>query len=567
MRTSERLSGDARSPGRTRALLRAGGSRIGPFLQHFSWLRTPEPAAEPYVPGETRLARELFWPALTGAIGSLLVLWGASQPTSPFTLNHNTLQTLSDSAQILLHDVRLWYFGAGAVRGHELVGVVAVYVGMFLMIRAWVAVARLTRRHPGTPIRRLVPVFVVWLLPLLVVAPLFSHDVFSYVGQGEQVSRGINPYLYPPYDLGQGANQFASLVDSLWARATSPYGPVFLGTAGQILSLVNHNELAAVLGFRVLAVFGVVLVAIFTPRLARSYGRDGAQAFVLVALNPLILFHLVAGEHNDALMMGLLVAGLSLARERHRLSGVVLCTLAGLVKAPALIGVVYVGWDWAGVGLPWRARLRPTAKALAVSGATMVAVTYAVGLGWGWVLAVKNQGTVTSWMDPATGIGELITRLVNAVGLGEHASIINIVHGIGLAAAAVIAVSLLLRSDGGVSSLRAMGLTLLAVVVLGPVIQPWYFVWGIIVLVPIAQGRTRSGLIVLSAVMSYLGLPGGKELLSYLGRAGPLVLLAAVAVLVAVAVLSFAPRFYEVAKLRRQEAGRVAELTVPSADS
>jgi hypothetical protein len=67
--------------------------------------------------------------------------------------------------------------------------------------------------------------------------------------------------------------------------------------------------------------------------------------------------------------------------------------------------------------------------------------------------------------------------------------------------------------------------------------------------------------------MSYLGLPGGKELLSYLGRAGPLVLLAAVAVLVAVAVLSFAPRFYEVAKLRRQEAGRVAELTVPSADS
>jgi len=225
------------------------------------------------------------------------------------------------------------------------------------------------------------------------------------------------------------------------------------------------------------------------------------------------------------------------------------------VKVPALIGVVYIGWDWAGTGVAWRGRIAPTAKALAASAATMVAVTYAVGIGWGWVGSLLIPGQVSSWMDPATGIGGLIGRIVRGVGLGDHSQgIVSAAHGIGLAAAGVVALWLVLRSDGGISSLRAIGLTMLAVVVLGPVIQPWYFAWGIVLLAPIAEGRARAGVIVLSAVMSYLGLPGGRQLLGYLGTHGALVVLEAVATLAAVGLLSFGPRLYEVAKLRRAEA-------------
>jgi alpha-1,6-mannosyltransferase len=523
-----------------------------------AWLRTPDSEPEPYVADESRIGHALFWPALIGAIGSGLVLWGASQPTSPFTLNHATISTLGNP-ELSWAYARLWYFGAGSPRGNVLVGVVAVYAGMFLVIRAWLALARLTRLYPGIPVRRFVPVFVVWLLPLLVVAPLFSHDAFSYVGQGEEMTRGANPYIYPPTVLGNGgANPYVGLIDHWWVGVTSPYGPVFLGLAGWIVALVNHNELLAVLGFRALEVVGVVLLAVFIPRLARSYGRDGAQAFVLVVLNPLVLFHLVGGEHNDAIMMGLLAAGLTLARERHPIAGVILCTVAGLVKAPAFIGVVYVGWDWAGAGVALRARLRPLAKTVAVAGVTTVAITYLIGIGWGWVAALRDPGAVSSWMDPGTGIGGLIARVVNAVGLGEHSvGIIDVAHAIGLAAAGVIAVWLLLRSDGGVSSLRAMGLTLLAVVVLGPVIQPWYLAWGIIVLAPIAAGRGRAGLVLLSAVMSFLGLPGGRLLLRHIENSGLLTVVAAVAALLAVALLSFAPRLLHVAKVRRSLGHRV----------
>jgi alpha-1,6-mannosyltransferase len=528
-----------------------------------SVLQMPAPEPDPYVPGQTRITK-VAWPsALAGALGSGLVLWGASQPTSPFTLNHATLgQTLPGPLQ---QGVQTWYFGTEAVSGHAnlLLGVVAVYAGMFFMIKGWMGLIRVTRLHPGTPVRRFVPVFIVWMLPLLVVAPLFSHDAYSYAAQGEEMTRHMNPYVYPPTVLGAGGNPWASGVDKLWGNTTSPYGPVFLLLAGAIVGGVNHNYLASLVGFRVLAVVGVVLLAIYTPRLARSYGHDPAKAFVLVALSPLVLLHLVGGDHNDALMIGLLVAGLALARERHPLIGIVLCSLAGLVKVPGLVGVVFVAWDWAGDGTPPRDRLRRTALGLAISGVTLAAVTEAIALdtgaighGWGWVSALKNPGTVNSWMDPATGLGTLIGKLVNGVGFGMHVTtIVSATRWVGLLAAALIAVWLLLRADGA-GILWGVGLTLLAFGALGPVVQPWYLVWGLVALAPVAEGRTRAAIVAVSAVFSFLGLPGGRLLVHQLGAANPLLVAAAAAALAAIGLLSFVPRLRQLRREHRQPGDR-----------
>ena len=54
------------------------------------------------------------------------------------------------------------------------------------------------------PIRPLAYMLALWILPLLVVAPLFSRDVFSYAAQGEMMSHHINPYHYGPGTLGLG---------------------------------------------------------------------------------------------------------------------------------------------------------------------------------------------------------------------------------------------------------------------------------------------------------------------------------------------------------------------------
>ena len=60
-----------------------------------------------------------------------------------------------------------------------------------------------------------------------------------------------------------------------------------------------------------------------------------------------MLLHLVGGAHNDAMMLGLLVAGLAAALRRPPVLGAVLVTLAALVKAPAALGLLAVGRDCA----------------------------------------------------------------------------------------------------------------------------------------------------------------------------------------------------------------------------
>ena len=227
---------------------------------------------------------------------------------------------------------------------------------MVLFVRVWFGLYQTLRARPGVPIRQLAYMLALWLVPLMAVAPLFSRDVFSYAAQGEMMSHHINPYHYGPGTLGSGP--YVSGVDPLWINTAAPYGPLFLMLAGWSASLSLHHALVTVVLLRLQSVAGVALIAYCIPKLARSFGRDPGPAFVLAVLNPLTLLALVGGAHNDAIMVGLLLAGVTAARRRHPVWGVVLCALAASIKVPAAMGIVYVAWDWAGPSADWR-RLRP----------------------------------------------------------------------------------------------------------------------------------------------------------------------------------------------------------------
>ena len=82
----------------------------------------------------------------------------------------------------------------------------------------------------------------------------------------------------------------------------------------------------------------MALIAYCIPKLARAYGRDPGVAFVLAVLNPLTLLALIGGAHNDAIMVGLLLAGITAAKSRHPVVGIVLCTLAAAIKVPGRHG-------------------------------------------------------------------------------------------------------------------------------------------------------------------------------------------------------------------------------------
>jgi hypothetical protein len=485
-------------------------------------MRTPLGEVQPYVQGETPVTRLLAVPAVIGFLSTCAIAWGASLPSSPFTWK--TCSGIVPGSITMCHP---WFFGIPAppvVTGAPLpadknlfIGLVAVYGGMVVMLQAWIALIRITRRHRGLPLRPFAAVFAAWTAPLLVVAPLFSRDSYSYAAQGEMMSRGISPYLFGPAVLG--VNAFSGLVDKLWADVTSPYGPVFLWIAGVNATVVHHDELLAVVGFRLLALAGVVMIGIFVPRLARSYGRDPSVAFVLAVLNPLVLLHLVAGSHNDALMLGLLVAGLWAARQRRPVVGVLLCTIGAMIKIPAFIGVVYIGWGYLGDEVSWKARLRPTLAAVGMGVVVMAAVSEMVGLGWGWVTALGNGATIRSWSDPPEIVGQALTKLMELAGLGDHQHLLlSGARSLGLVLAAVVALRLLWQAREA-TAVRAMGLTLLAVVFLGPAVQPWYVAWAMVVLGTVAEHRLRVLVIVLSTVACFLGLPGAGSLVVQFGEA------------------------------------------------
>ena len=459
--------------------------------------------------------RWLWKPAVIGFLALVSIAVGGSFSNSPFKL---------ETAGTWLFGVPTSSTSTSGPANQTLLmlGLLMVYGGLVLLLRVWIQLGKALVNRPGAPISKLAWILVLWIIPMLVVAPMFSRDVFSYAAQGEMVSHHINPYIYGPFTLGSGP--YVNPVDPLWGNTPAPYGPLFLIIDGFFASATMHHEILTVMALRLLEVASVALLAFCIPKLARTVNRDPGQAFVFAVLNPLVILTMVGSAHNDAMMVALLVAGITAARMKHPVWGVILCALAAAVKAPAAIGILYIGWDWLGAGVPIRQRIRPVVLAGMLSAAVLGALTLISGLGIGWVKNLATPGTVRSWAAPATGIGMALTWLSHLVGWGvTEASMLSVTRMIGLLLAVAAGIWLLKESDR-IGELNALGLTLLLFVILGPVVQPWYLSWGLIVLAPVAVGRTRTTLIVLTVISPFIGLPGGATLLSELLHADPLVI-------------------------------------------
>ena len=469
--------------------------------------------------------RLLVRPAVLGFVAIFAIVLGACQPQSPFSLKKTGA----------------WFFGVAPGPGTTgpLFGLVAVFGGLVLLLVAWYVLVRIVAQRPGLPVRSMLLVFAVWVIPLLIAPPLFSRDIYTYAAQGEMMSHHIDPYHYGPSVLG--AAPAVSYVDPSSVNAASPYGPLFMQIEGVITSLSLHHELPNLILLRLLALFGVGLMALGAASLARRHGRDQSFVLALALLNPLTLLELVGGAHNDALMLGLLVCGLAVARRGRPVAGVVLCTLAAAIKFPAAIGVVYIGWQWMGRGVPWRSRLRPLVTAGLVAGGVLAAASLLTGLGWSWVTTLAASGSTRLWLSPTTGVGLLFAAVAHAVGIGvAQSTMVSAAHVLGLVAALAAGTVLLLRSERS-GTLVALGLSLLLLVALGPALQPWYLAWGVVLLAPVVTDQIRSRIVAVSVVAVFLELPGGHALVTAVLQTGPLQVLLILLVFLAIVSVPFTP--------------------------
>lgn len=458
-------------------------------------------------------ARGMPWGCAAGGLAGLaLVVAGAALPNSPFSTK------LAGA----------WFFGIpgpGRVSGDPWLSLLLVYGGIVVLLGAWLA---LVRRAAGQTLRQLAGVAAMWVLPLLIAPPLLSRDAYTYGAEGQLAAAGLNPYTHTL--AADRSSVFFHLSDPLWRTTHAPYGPLFFGLARANAVMMGNHVAATLAGFRIIALAGLVLMAVAVPALARACGQPAAPAFALTVLNPLILLYLIGGMHNDALMLGLLLAGVALATRRHPVLGIALCALAAQVKAPAALGIVFIGWTWAGPGAAVRQRVRTLAAALAIGASSMTLVSLASGFGWGWLTDLSTPGAVVSWLDPATAVGLAFSDVSHALGL--TASTLSFV-AVARAGALVVAALLVLYLMAHVDQLglpRALGWSLLAVVLLGPIVWPWYETWGIAFLAVAADRWSRRWTVLLSAVACFATVPTGVTL----SGAGLLIVVAGLAALAAV---------------------------------
>lgn len=348
-----------------------------------------------------------------------------------------------------------------------------------------------------------------WSLPLLLGTPLFSRDVYAYAGQGNLVYGGIDPYEYGP---GALVSKWSYGVDDVWRFSPSPYGPVWLWLSGRVVALTPDHVVPSVVMFRGLAVLGLLMTAWALPRLARAHGVLPQRALWLGLANPFVLIHGVGGAHNDALMVGLLLVGLALVTGHptalRLTAATLLIVVAALVKLPAVAALGFLPMLLVG----WRARARAGLLVSSVAAASAVGITAATGLGWGWVHTLGEDQGPLSIFSPLTGVGVLAESTLEHLGLvdGSGEATRWVLAG-GLGVAGLVALTLLLRAHH-LGPMRALGLTMVAVVALAPIVQPWYLMWGLVLLAAVGGERVILALGALSVVLCLTLLPNGRSL-------------------------------------------------------
>jgi hypothetical protein len=432
-----------------------------------------------------------------------------------------------------------------------------------------------------------------WVVPLLPLLPLGSYDIYSYACQGWQQSAGLDPYSGGVDALGC---PWRDAVAPTWLDSAAPYGPVFVVLAAAAAKL-GGSLAGTIAALRIVSLLGVALTAVCLPVLARRAGVPLSRAVWLALACPLVAVHLISGGHNDAVMVGLVVAGLAAESAglaalggsrlrpaemphrpqrlqtpqpprpaRHLTGGA--CGLAGLAalggsrprpaemphRPQRRLGVL-VG---AGVLLGLAAGVKvtavvvlPFAVVMAVPPGSPLRALWrpAAALAGGAVAAVAAvsvaAGLGLGWIAGLTGSGASVqwTSPPTAVGMtvdligsafGAHWNAVPVTRALGVAGLAAVLAALWWRSRRG-NPLLGAGLALAATVVLSPVFHPWYATWPLAVLAATLTRHTL-WLVAPCALAAALCLPDGYNLALAVKSQGAIAMTAFVVVMAVLAV-------------------------------
>lgn len=370
----------------------------------------------------------------------------------------------------------------------------ATYALMWVGFGAYLALLAVAPRLD----RRLVWTAIVVLVAAFAIAPvLLSQDVYSYLSYARLgVVHGLDPYSNPPAAVPADP----VYPDVGWTEETSAYGPLFTLLTYPLAWLPVGTAVALLKAVAALCVLGL---AALTSRLAASRGVDPVRAAAFVALNPLVLVHVVGGAHNDALAILLALAGCAAVLAARELSaGVALASAIALKASVAFTApfALLATFPSTGLKATHTDAFRPVGRMLVGAGLALVPIGVAAytAFGWSWLdgLAVvgENQGRVSNYSLP-----NLLSELLNVD--------VDTVRSATALTYLVLLAALLRWTYGGGDWIRAAGWAALGLLLATAWLLPWYVIWALPFAAISRDDRLIAAVLALTAVQLAARIP------------------------------------------------------------
>jgi len=287
-----------------------------------------------------------------------------------------------------------WYLPAGLVQPNEwlvssmiwaaiIVGALGLWVGMRALADGW-----------KPRVKRLFALGTGLSLATITVPPLTSADVLMYAAYGRLQAIGRDPYEITPAEVFRG--QFDPVLrwtERPWHDTPSVYGPITSWTQLVSNRLGGENMHDIVFWLQLFAVVSFIICCAGVVMLAQGDPQRQARATLLSVANPVLIWAVVAGAHNEALSVMFAVLALMMMRKSAFAAGLGI-GLAGCAKLS--IGI------W-GLAMLWAYRREPKKAALLCLGTIIP-----MGLGYGvwqptaFFQVLRNGGYVSvgSWANP-----------------------------------------------------------------------------------------------------------------------------------------------------------------------
>lgn len=352
--------------------------------------------------------------------------------------------------------------------------IILMAAGLAWLTRAWILTHPFVDDPQRIKPRTLAKLLSMWCAPLLFSFPILSRDVYSYLAQGRILHADKSPYHE---GISALPGWFEGGSDGLWAQSPSPYGPFFLVLSRIIYFISNGVPEIGVGLLRLTAVAGVIGCFYFTAKLAAKMGQNPLWANWAIVGNPLFLLTMIGGAHNDALMIAGVFSAFALAYDRRPILSTLALAIAVSVKPIVLLVLPFVGLILLGRNQSLRARCLVWLKVFVYCLFWLTIIGAVTNLWFGWLPAMFTAGDAAFPYAPVGLIGWLLAMLVGLFGgpMGLTQDIVVLVFQI----ISLFLVACLALAKDISRPVRLAAWALSAVILLAPIIQPWYILWMI----------------------------------------------------------------------------------------